>query len=474
MQRLDRTRPSRRNALQRAAAGGLLVGAAPRLLPGASSEAIVVPGVRRVRSVVVVFTSGGQSQLEMWDPKPEAPLEIRGEFRAIPTSVPGTLLGEHMPRLAALAHRFTLIRSMSHADVDHGSAVYLSLTGQYHSRITSNPPVSPTDLPSIPSVFRRLRPHAGRIDPSIQINGPAIVAPADIAPGQFGGLLGREYDPLFIGDTRAGDVALPGLVPLVDLSAARIADRIQLRNGLAKATSSGMPPPRWEMVFDGRYQRAVDLVLNPETQAALRLGDEPPEVRDRYGRSRGGQACLLARRLVEAGVPLITVIWNHLSRGQDDSPDDEEAYGWDTHNDIFASLRERLLPRFDRSFSALLEDLHQRGLLEDTLVICMGEFGRAPQVALEPRFKGATPGRKHWASAYSILMAGGGTAPGKIVGRTDRYGAWPASESYGPWDVAATIMAALGVDPESLYYDPQSRPYHVSVGKPILAAYKGS
>ncbi len=423
--------------------------------------------------MVVIFTSGGQSQLEMWDPKPQAPLEVRGEFQSIQTSVPGTLLGEHLPRLAALAHRYTLIRSMSHADVDHGSAVYLSLTGQYHTRITSNPPVAPTDLPSIQSVFRRLRPNAGRIDPAIQINGPAIVAPADIAPGQFGGLLGREYDPLFIGDTRTGDVALPGLVPLLDLSSARIAERMRLRSGLERGRPSDSPMPRWESEFDGRYQRAVDLVLNPETQAALRLGDEPEPVRDRYGRSRGGQACLLARRLVEAGAPLITVVWNHLSRGQDDAPDDEESYGWDTHNDIFVSLKKRLLPRFDRSLSALLEDLDQRGLLDETLVICMGEFGRAPLVALEPNFKGATPGRKHWAKAYSILMAGGGTVPGKVVGRTDRYGAWPATESYGPWDVAATIFAALGVDPGSLYHDPQDRPYHVSIGKPIRAVYEG-
>lgn len=465
-----RHHPTRRNILRQLPVGGLYLGAGPNLMASGAAGT----GIPQVKSVVVVFTSGGQSQLELWDPKPNAPLEVRGEFDAIPTSVPGTWLGEHLPRLAALAHRYTLVRTMSHVDVDHGSAVYLSLTGQYHSRITSNPPVSPTDLPSLQSVYRRLRPNAGKIDPAVQINGPAIVAPADIAPGQFGGLLGREYDPLFIGDVRSGDVALPGLVPLVDLSAQRLNSRLRLLEELSMSHESVSEAARKEVEFDGRYRRAADLILNPATQEALRLGDEPASVRDRYGRSRGGQACLLARRLVEAGIPWITVVWNHLSRGQDDAPDDDESYGWDTHNDIFDSLRKRLLPRFDQSFSALLEDLHQRGLLDQTLVVCMGEFGRAPLVALEPRFKGATPGRKHWAAAYSLLMAGGGTAAGKVVGRTDRYAAWPASESYGPWDVAATIFSALGVDPGGHYLDPQDRPWSVSTGKPIRAVYGGA
>jgi hypothetical protein len=204
---------------------------------------------------------------------------------------------------------------------------------------------------------------------------------------------------------------------------------------------------------------------------AFDLSAEPENVRRRYGRNRSGQACLLARRLAQAGVPLITVIWNHQSRGQDNDPDNDESYGWDTHNDIFDALRDRLLPRFDQSFSALLEDLESRGMLDETLVICMGEFGRAPIVALEPRFAGASPGRKHWAAAYSVLMAGAGVARGKVVGKTDRQGAYPASESFGPWDMAATIFSALGVDPSGHYLDPLQRPYQISKGTPIRAAY---
>jgi hypothetical protein len=469
---------SRRHWLAGAVAGGLWSGTGWGGFPVFGGSAghdtaaglRTLAGVRRVRSVIVVFTSGGQSQLDLWDPKPEAPREVRGEFDAIQTSVPGTLLGMHLPKLASLAHKFTLVRSMSHRDLDHGSAVYLTLTGQYHARITSNPPVRPTDLPSLASVYKRIRPEARCVDPAVQLNGPAIVAPADIAPGQFGGLLGREYDPLFVSDVLRDEGVVPGLEIPTGSSPTRLAERERLLARLSDSAGESSPL-RWRD-FKHLQDRAFDLVADPRTRAAFDLGAEPESVRERYGRSRGGRSCLLARRLVEAGVPFVTVVWNHHNRGQDDAPDDEEAYGWDTHNDIFQSLRNRLLPRFDRSLSALIEDLDERGLLDDTLVVCLGEFGRAPLVALEPNFKGATPGRKHWAGAYSILLAGGGTVPGKVVGKTDRQGAWPTSDAYGPWDVAATIFAALGVDPTGHYFDPQQRPYPVCVGKPIRAAYE--
>ncbi|HTI49860.1 MAG TPA: DUF1501 domain-containing protein [Planctomycetaceae bacterium] len=431
-----------------------------------------VDGVRRARSVIVVFASGGQSQLDMWDPKPDAPREIRGEFGSISTSVPGTFVCEHMPRLAALADRYTLVRTMSHADLDHGSAVYLSLTGQYHARITSNPTPKPNDLPSWMGVFKRVRPGTGSIDQAVEINGPAIVAPQDIAPGQFGGLLGRDFDPLFIGDPNTDSVAVPGLILQPELPAVRVRRRESLLTAIDRFTLGEGTHPRMTDL-KGQYQRAFDLLENPQTRRAFDLSTEPEAVRQRYGRHRAGQACLLARRLAEAGVPLITAVWNHHSRGQDLAPDDKELHGWDTHNDIFDLLRNSLLPRFDQSFSALLEDLESRGMLDETLVICMGEFGRAPLVALERNFAGASPGRKHWSSAYSILLAGAGIGRGKVIGRTDRQGAFPASESFGPWDVAATIFSALGVDPAGHYLDSFDRPFPISTGKPIRAAYSG-
>src|SRR5262249_18785292 len=207
----------------------------------------------------------------------------------------------------------------------------------------------------------------------------------------------------------------------------------------------------------GWYRQGYDLVAGRNGRRAFDLALEPEAVRDRYGRHRSGQACLLGRRLVEAGVPWVTVIWNHNNRGQDKAPDDPDAYGWDTHNDIFSALKGPLLPRFDQSFAALLTDLEQRGLLETTLVVCMGEFGRAPRVALENTFAGSTPGRKHWAAVSSIVLAGAGVSRGAVVGASDRTGAFPQSEPVGPWDVAATMFSALGIDPAGHFTDPTGR-----------------
>jgi hypothetical protein len=447
--------------------GGLI---ALRGIAGERAERAGFEGVHSAKSVIVVFANGGQSQLDMWDPKPAAPLEIRGEFNAISTSVPGTLLGEHLPRLAGLTDKFTLIRTMSHADLDHGSAAYLTLTGQYHARITSNPAPTPNDLPSLLSVYQRVRPETGAIAGAVQVNGPVIVAPQDIAPGQFGGLIGRDFDPMFVGDVNTQAVAVPGLVPQPELPSVRLRKRERLLAAIDRTLMEHDIRTKFSDT-QRQYERAFELLADPRTRQAFDLSQEPEALRRRYGRHRSGQACLLARRLAAAGVPLITVVWNQQSRGQDKFPDDDEAYGWDTHNDIFDVLKNRLLPRFDQSFSALLEDLEGQGMLADTLVICLSEFGRAPLVALEPKFAGASPGRKHWAAAYSIVMAGAGVSRGKVVGKTDRGGGYPASESYGPWDVAATLLAALGVSPTEHYRDPLNRPFPVSIGKPILAAY---
>jgi hypothetical protein len=219
------------------------------------------------------------------------------------------------------------------------------------------------------------------------------------------------------------------------------------------------------------YRQAYDLLAAPRARHAFDLTREPASVRDRYGRYRSGQACLLARRLVEAGVPWVTVVFNRSNRGQDKNPDQSEAYGWDTHNDIFAALKAHLLPRFDQTVSALLLDLEARGLLDTTLVVCVGEFGRAPRVALERNFAGSTPGRKHWAMAYSAVLAGAGVARGGVVGASDRNGAYPSTSPVGPGDLAATMLAALGLEPDGHYTDLSGRPYRIAEGQPIAGLY---
>lgn len=428
-------------------------------------------GFGRAKSVIMVFASGGQSQFETWDPKPDAPADVRGEFGSIATRVPGVRFCEHLPRTTEIADRLAVVRCMSHEDLDHGSAVYLALTGHYHTRRSSNPAPSSIDSPTFGAVLRRLRPNPKFICDAIHLNGPALV-PTNPSPGQNGGLLGRASEPMLIGDVRDATGAIPGLAPQPGLPPVRLGERLSLKETLdAYAQSLDKHPQAAD--FDRLYHDALKLLGSPRARAAFDLDAEPPAVRDRYGRHRSGQACLLARRLVEAGVPYVNVIWNHSNRGQDLAPDDTDLYGWDTHNDIFASLRERLLPRFDESFSALISDLDSRGLLETTLVICMGEFGRAPRVALEPKFAGATPGRKHWPNVYSIALAGAGVGRGIVVGASDRLGAEPAGDRFGPWDVGATIFHALGIDPSGFYSDATGRMLPITHGRPLLAAYRG-
>ncbi|MFO0842941.1 MAG: DUF1501 domain-containing protein [Gemmataceae bacterium] len=293
-----------------------------------------------------------------------------------------------------------------------------------------------------------------------------------MSPGQFGGILGRAFEPLLLGDVREGvaEHARPG--PALDLPPVRIDRRRSLLKGLEDYRNQLTADPV-AMDLSVRRQQAYDLLASPQSRAAFDLSREPSRVRERYGQHRAGQACLLARRLVEAGVPYITVFFNTSVRGQDRAPDDTDAYGWDTHNDIFEALEDHLLPRFDQTFSVLLEDLRERGLLDSTLVVCMGEFGRAPRVALEKTFAGSTPGRKHWAACYSIVAAGAGVTPGKVVGASDRSAAYPVTPAYSPGDVAATLFHALGLDPAGHYRDALDRPIRLAEGKPMRALYEG-
>lgn len=448
--------------------GGLgLLGLAAKSASG-EQLAKIPPGFGKAKSVILVFCNGGQSQLDMWDPKPNAPLDVRGAFRPISTAIPGVQFGEHMPRIAKVADKFTVVRSMSHEDLDHGSAVYLALTGRYHARRSGNPPITPNDAPTYGAILRRLS-KGDRLADAVHLNAPALV-PFLPSPGQYAGLLGRAYEPLVVGNVAESAGAIPGMELTADVPTIRMSGRLSLKQSLDNSLETLAKNER-ALDMSRMYGQAYQMLNSPQAREAFNLEAEQAAVRDRYGRHRSGQALLLARRLVEAGVPYINVIWNHSNRGQDKDPADIDVSGWDTHNDIFDTLQNHLLPRFDESFSALMEDLNERGLLEQTLVVCMGEFGRAPQVALEKRFAGATPGRKHWANAYSLVMAGAGVKRGAVVGATDRVGGEPATERFGPWDVAATMFSALGIDPHGTYTDPFSRPFAITEGVPMKAIY---
>jgi hypothetical protein len=456
-ERSARRRLTRREWLRISGLGLLAIAGRANAKPQAAAA--------RARSVILVFTGGGVSQLDTFDMKPDAPEEIRGEFQSQATSVTGTRLTEHLPRLARLAHRYAIVRSVSHDDVDHGSATYLAMTGQFHLRKSSNPPIRPTDFPTYGAILRRVRPTRDFPYTAVHVNGP-LLTPREAGPGQFGGFLGRGNEPLILGDVTDPAATMPGLEPQVDLPAVRIEGRRSLLQSINSQAAAWRDNPAL-LERDQQYRQAFAFLDSPRYRQTFDLSREPAAVRERYGPHRSGQACLLARRLVEAGVPWVTVFWNHMIRGQDMTPTPEDEFGWDTHNDIFPSLKDHLLPRLDVSLSALLEDLDQRGLLETTLVVCMGEFGRAPRVALEPGFAGNIPGRKHWAGAYSVLFAGAGIPGGRIVGASDRIAAYPTTAPYSPCDLAATMFHALGVDPAGHYHDLSDRPYVVSPGRVI-------
>jgi hypothetical protein len=439
-------------------------------MPCAGAKPQSTPGFGKAKSVLIVYTSGGMSQFETWDPKPNAPEEIRGSFGTIATSLPGVRFGEHMPLVAKLANRFTVLKSMTHDDLDHGSASYLALTGQFHQKKSSNPPARSTDFPTYGAVLKRVRPHKELPYTAVHLNGP-VLSPLVPSAGQFGGFLGRGYEPLIVGDVTEPSSLLQGLQQRDDLPNLRLDSRRSLLSQLDRARQQA-DTSQSEYDRDTLMKQAFELIASPQAGKAFDLSLEPDRVRDRYGRNRAGQACLMARRLIEAGVPWVTAFFNHNIRGQDDFPDFTDDYGWDTHNDIFQSMREHLMPRFDWGFSALMEDLEQRGLLETTLVVCMGEFGRAPRVALEPNFDGETPGRKHWASCYSIVLAGAGVTPGAVYGASDRIGAYPSLNPTTPADITATLFASLGIDPSSHFPDLNDRPVPITSGNPVAGLFK--
>lgn len=457
----------RRELLRIGALGGLGFGICPRAFAGSTGNSAA--GFGRAKSVIVVYTNGGQSQIDSWDPKPDAPSNVRGEFQTIPTSVPGTFVSEHLPRLARMADRYAIVRSMSHDDLDHGTATYYALTGRRHALKSANPPPSPDDFPTHGAVLTRTRTTRNFPYSAVHINGPAFV-PLFAGPGQNGGFLGRDFDPLVLGDVEEKPAGIEGLTRQLELPTVRMSSRqtlLQSVDGLRNELEQG----RKFGDLDTLYEQAYRMLDSPRCRDAFDLTQEDPQLRERYGRNRAGQACLLARRLVEADVPWITVFFNHNARGQDLDGAATDLYGWDTHNDIFMAMRDHLMPRFDQGFSALLEDLQERGLLESTLVVCMGEFGRAPRVAIEKSFAGESPGRKHWGGVYSIVTAGAGIRPGLVYGSSDRMGAYPQSQMTCPEDITATMFSALGVDPAGHFTDPLKRPFPISTGEPLSGLY---
>lgn len=420
---------SRRDCLQ-LGLGTLLGGGLAQALRVQAQAAPSSLSRTRPRSCILIWMDGGPSHYETFDPKPTAPVEIRGQFQPQATRLPGVYFSEHMQRLARIADKLAIVRSIRHNQGNHGAGNHYMMTG------------APPRIPVGCGAFVSFHPSLGSVtahERGAPHGLPAYFSMPSMSRSGGPNFLGARYAPFVVadnpnsGDFRVRDVSLPR-----GLSEERFDSRREVRVNLDRMqrirdAAAGDPASS----LDEHYQQAYDLVTSPQAQAAFDIGREPARVRDHYERTPFGQRALLARRLVEAGVPFIT-----LYEG-----------GWDHHTDIFNGLARRL-PSFEATIAALIEDLDQRGMLESTLVIALGEFGRTPQVNKDS-------GRDHWSNAMSVLFAGGGTPGGQVVGATDVRGYAAVERVLSPENFAATVYTKLGIDPGKILYAPNGRPSHL-------------
>lgn len=431
-------------------------------------------GLGKAKSTILFFLCGGASHIDTWDMKPEAPAEYRGPFQPIATSAAGIQLCEHLPLTAKQAHNLAIIRSVGGSvnTNDHHAGYYYQLTGHvpdptFLSLGNDRTPYS-DDWPFIGSVIgSRKTPHP-QLPNAITLPHKPSKLPYT-RPGQFAARLGVQHDPFYINGSIDQPLSFqaPSLVLEGDMNAARMQERSALLGTLdssRKKFEEFAESQQWRQ----HQKRGMDLLLSTQTLTAFDVKSEPEEVRERYGQTVNGMSLLLARRLVEAGVPFITVFWKENEKIANQC---KSAGGWDTHGNNFNCLKDFLLPEFDRGYSALLEDLAQRGLLDTTLVMVTSEMGRQPKIG-DPRSGGqGGAGRDHWTHSLSVLLAGGGIRGGQVFGATDRLAAYPAIDPVTPADVAKTVYHAMGVT-DLQAQDSQGRPYHLlEEGRPLLQLF---
>lgn len=410
------------------------------------------PNFGNATSVVVIFLWGGPGQQDLWDLKPDAPTALRSEFQPISTSVTGTQISEQLPRLAQQAHRFSIVRSVSHKDFEHGSAAYTALTGHPHPLPGTNTTARPDDFPTYGSLVSRLAPTSLAI-PDFVVLGPVMHQGArPPLAGQNAGFLGPGFDALRVPDDPSAESFRVDAVTLADgVKQRRLVRRQQLLSSIesVKRTTHKMGNRH----LDGHndlYHRAFGLLGSSATRQAFDLSGESPSLRESYTYTRFGQTLLMARRLVESRIPLITVNWSKLNADQ-----------WDTHKNNYPRLR-KMLPPFDQALATFLQDLDTRGLLGSTLVLCLGEFGRTPKINKDA-------GRDHWPDCYSVMLAGGGIVRGQTFGASNGTAAYPIANEVSPADIAATMFHLKGIDPHTTIKNRQGQPLPVSRGDVISA-----
>ena len=433
------------------------------------------PGWGKAKSIILLFLQGGPSHVDLWDPKPDAPERVRSTFAPIATKVPGVRFTELLPRLAQVNDTFTLVRSMSYSPAglfNHTAAMYQSLTGYTTDRVSPSGALEPPDskdFPNFGSQLIRLRPVRVPMLPFVML--PRPLHEAAIGKGGTAGFLGKAYDPYTLyppGDdldqNKMDRIKVDDLQLRPEVFAARLERRARLRDRI----NAGMPQidkAVAEFSLNSYYDRALGLVLSGRARNAFELGQEPAPTRDRYGRNTFGQSCLLARRLVEAGTRVVEVIWPKVANTSDN-------HGWDHHSDLDKGLKNFSAPMLDVGLSALLSDLNERGLLAETLVVTVGEFGRSPQRGVNVTGNGSSAnGRDHWPYCYSAVLAGAGIKRGHVHGESDQTGSSPRTDPVHPAELLATVYHAFGIDPETIVYNHLNQPRELVKGQAVTRLF---
>ncbi len=470
---------TRRFAIQAGAVG--LLGLGMNHLEALRAAESARVGAPRARSVIFIFLSGGLGQHDSFDLKPDAPEDIRGEFAPIATRTPGIAICEHLPMLAERSHLWAVVRSLTHGSNEHSAGHHIMLTGRSDLPTGFNPSKPrPTDWPSIASVAGTVTAPRNNLPPAIVLPERLVHNTGRVIPGQFAGIMGARRDPWFIEASPFDPTAYgaypeyefdhqerdrkpknkqfqaPSLTLPEGLDTQRLGRRLSLLEHLDRQRVLLETEAR-RTAFDENRQGAISLLTDPRTRRAFDVVSADDRTLDRYGRNTFGWSLLMARRLVEAGVNLVQV-----NLGNNET--------WDTHGNAFPHLKEKLFPPTDRAVSALLDDLHGAGLLDSTLIVMAGEFGRTPKISRLPQFY-KQPGRDHWGRVQSVFLAGGGVRGGTVIGSSDRIGGHPATDPQTPENLAATIYRSLGIPPTAAWHDDVDRPHFVYHGEPIAGLF---
>lgn len=424
-------------------------------------------GWGQAKSVILIFLQGGPSHIDIWDPKPEAAKEIRGDFKAINTNVKGIQLSEVMPKLAKVMDRATLIRSLNYTPAglfNHTAAIYQMMTGYTPDRVSPSgqlEPPAPNDFPCIGSQVSKIKPSEGSMLPFVMLPRPLQESNV-IGKGGTAGFLGPAYDPYYMYQDPAGKINLSDLSLRPDTSK----DRMERRASLLQQVNDAMPDIEKAVAgnaLDKYYQKALDLVISGKARDAFDLEKEKPELRDKYGRHTFGQGCLMARRLIEAGTKFVQLNWPAVANGN------PAVDAFDTHAANFGPLRDIHCPKLDAGLSALLEDMDSRGMLKETMVVAVGEFGRSPRLGVSTSGNtNGKDGRDHWPYCYTALVAGAGITRGSVYGASDATGSSPKEKPVHPTQILATIYHGLGIDPGTIVYNQLNQPRELVKAEPIL------